>query len=461
MRSETILILGLGGVGFYLAKELVRQGHDITIIETNPDMVRWADSEIDARIILGDVMSFDNWKRAGVDNIEHLIAVTDSDSVNIMACMIADRFGIKSKIARVRTLEIWEEDSILRPEDHKIDFLIRPEELTAQEIARLITLRSGNVVIDMAEGAIQLMSMRIPDGSPLAGKKILDVSREFGDVFFRIVAIARGITTIIPGGLQELLPGDQIFIIATSNDLPKLMKRTEGKVQRKHRTMILGGGLIGRRVAQLLQKTHDVRLIERNEKRAEELSTELPQTQILHGDASDAATLELAGMLDMNSIIAATNDNETNIMSCILAKHLLKTQSEDNHPGDSKTIALVNKEEYLVLAASMGSDVALNSKVIAGNEILKYLRRGKLLSMSRLHGFDAEVVEIKADHNTPITKKPLSKQDRLRDKIIIGGYLRDGKWQIAVGDTQIQAQERVITICGSAHISELQDLFLH
>ncbi|BBD07560.1 Trk system potassium transporter TrkA [Desulfovibrio ferrophilus] len=461
MRSEKILILGLGGVGFYLAKELVRQGHDITIIEHNPDLVRQADSEIDARIILGDVMSFDYWKRANADHIEHLIAVTDNDSVNIMACMIADRFGIKSKVARIRTLEIWEKDSILRPEDHKIDFIIRPEELTAQEIARLITLRAGNVVIDMAEGAMKLTSMRIPADSPLAGKKILDVSREHKDVFFRIVAIARGITTIIPSGDQELLPGDQIFFMATSKDSPMLMERTEGKAQRKHRTMILGGGLIGRRVAQLLEKSHDVRLVEREEKRAEALTNELAHTQILHGDASHAATLEQAGVLDMNSIIAATNDNETNIMSCILAKHLLKTQGQNGHSGDSKTIALVNKEEYLVLAASMGSDVALNSKVIAGNEILKYLRRGKLLSMARLHGFDAEVVEIKADHRSPITKKPLSKQDQLRDKIIIGAYLRDGEWQIAVGDTQIQAQERVIAICGSANITDLQDLFLH
>ncbi len=460
--AENILILGLGEVGFYLAKRLLHEEYAITIIEPDGERIRYADGIIDARLIKGNAMNISCWKEANAENMDCLIAVTNNDAVNMMASMIADRFGIKRKIARVRSLEFGKEDSILTKEDLKIDLMIHPEEMTAQEIVRLIELRAVSEIIDIAQGQIQLMATRVTESSPWAHIKLKELTR-LHDFPFRVVAIARGITTIIPSGENEILPQDQIFIMAGSETLPYLMEITGDIQPQRQRIMILGGGLIGKRVAELLEKSVDVRIIERNDLHAEELTQSLLHSQILNGDGSDAEVLTSAGLLDMDAFITATGDNETNILSCLLAKNLIKKQVGDNKNKKdkrSKTIALVTKEDYQVLAATIGADIALNKKIMAANEILKFIRRSELLSVVHMHGFDAEAVEIVAGPNSPITKKPLSKLDsQYLGKILIGGVLRNDEWRIAVGDTHIQANERVIVICLSLHLKDVRKLF--
>jgi trk system potassium uptake protein TrkA len=459
--SENILILGLGGVGYYLAKRLEHEGHAITVIESVGVLIRHADGNLDARLIQGNAMSIQCWQEADAQKMDYLIAVTDNDAVNMLASIIGDRFGIKRKIARVRSLEFGNQDSILNARDLSIDLIIHPEELAAQEIVRLIKLRAGNDIIDVAEGQIQVMATRIHENSPLAHRKLKEISHMHHDFRFRVVAIARGITTIIPGGEHELLPQDQVFFMVGNENLNRLMKITGVEQQQRHRVMILGGGLVGRRVAELLEKTVEVRLIEKDEKCAQELSSALKNAEVLHGDGSDSSVLLAAGLLDMDTFITATGENETNIMSCVLAKHIMDTQNRNAQGRQRKSIALVNKEDYLVLAATMGSDIAVNKKILAGNEILKFIRRGELLSVAHLHGFDAEVVEIIAAPNSPITHKPLSKLDRTYyGKIIIGAIFRDGAWRVAVGDTHIQADDPVIVVCTSLHLKDVQKLFL-
>jgi len=305
------------------------------------------------------------------------------------------------------------------------------------------------------------MATRIHESSPLAYKKLKEISQTYHEFPFRIVALARGINTVIPGGNNTLLPHDQTFIMAGTKDLPKLMSLTGDKQQHSHKVMILGGGLVGNRVAQLLEKTVQVTIIEKDEKSVEELSFTLKNAEVLHGDGSDANVLQMAGLLDMDTFITATGDNETNIMSCLLAKHLMNGAEEGHEkPKRRKSICLVNKEDYLVLAATMGSDIALNKKILAGNEILKFIRMGQLLSVAHLHGFDAEMVEIVAEPNAPITRKPLSKLDpSYYGQIIIGAIFRDGDWQIAVGDTRIQDNERAIVVCKSLSLKDVQRLF--
>jgi trk system potassium uptake protein TrkA len=249
--------------------------------------------------------------------------------------------------------------------------------------------------------------------------------------------------------------------MAGNKDLPRLMELAGVEQQRRHRVMILGGGLVGRRIAELLEKTIEVKLIEKDEECAKELSYSLKHAEILHGDGSNANVLLRAGLLDMDTFITATGENETNIMSCLLAKHLMTTHNDQSEGKQRKSIALVNKEDYLVLAATMGSDITLDKKILAGNEILKFIRRGELLSVAHLHGFDAEAVEIIAAPDSPITRKRLSKLDpEFRGKILIGGVFRNDKWQIAVGDTHIQDNESVIVFCTSPHLKDVQKLFL-
>ena len=461
INSENILILGLGGVGYYLAKRLLHEEYAVTVIEPDQDILRHADSSIDARLILGDAMDIDCWKEANASKMDCLIAVTNNDAVNMMAARIADKFGIPLKIARVRSLHFGNEDSILSAEDLKIDLLIHPEELTAQELVRLIKLRAANEIIDIAEGQIQLMANRIHDSSPFANKKLKEIAMEHSEYAFRVVAIARGITTIIPGGEDRILANDQIFIMAGSETLPHLMKLAGVEQEHRQRVLILGGGLIGIRVAELLQKSVEVRLIEKDEKRALELADKLQNTEVLHGDGSNSESLYAAGLPDMDTFITATGENETNILSCLLAKNLMNvTKKNSGSKKQGKTIALVNKEDYLVLASTIGADLTLNKKIIAGSEILKFIRRNELISVAHMHGFDAEVVEIISAPDSPITKKPLAKLAALKNgTILIGSVHRRGEWRVAVGNTHIQANEKVIVICLSSSLKDVRKLF--
>jgi len=457
---ENILILGLGGIGFYLAKRLLHEEYAVTVIEPDMELVRYADGNLDARIITGSAMNISCWQEAQADRMNYLIAVTDNDAVNMLSSMIGDRFGIEQKIARVRSRDFGNEDSILQGKDLKIDLFIHPEELTAQEIARLINRTSGDEIIDIALGQMQVLAARIYDDSPLAGKNLIEIARIYNDFSFRVVAISRGITTIIPGGEQKILAKDQILIMAAKKDLPRLMELTGIQQQRRHRVMILGGGLVGSRLAQLLDKNVHVRLLEKDEKRAEELSAMLLDTEVLHGDGSDKNVLEEAGLLDMDTFIATTGENETNIMSCLLAKQLMTGESEGPRCSLKKTICLVNKEEYMVLASTSGSDIVLNKKTLAGNEILSFIRQSELLSVLHMHGFDAEVVDLIAAPGAPVTKKPLARLDTtLAGHIIIGSGFRDGTWSTAVGTTHIQDGDRAIVICNADYLKEVRKLF--
>jgi trk system potassium uptake protein TrkA len=459
-KNANILLLGLGGVGYYLAKRLSHEGHAITAIESSSDLIRRADGEVDARLVWGDAMSFSCWEEAGVEGMDYLIAVTDNDAVNILSALLADRAGIRQKIARVRSLDLLKRNAMLTASELKIDLVIRPEELAAQEIARLLKIRAGNVVIDIADGRMQVMATRIGEDSAMARTKLKDISQKYDEFYFRIVSIARGINTIIPGGDDEILPGDHVYVLAYTRDLPRMMELAGVPQERRHSVMIIGGGLVGRRVAELLADSFPVKLIEQDARLAEDLSYQLEGTEILNGDGSDADTLIKAGLHDVDVIITATGDNETNVMTSVLAKHLIQDQPGANHGRQGKTIVLVKREAYLVLAATMGADVVLNKKILAGNEILKYIRRGKMLSVAQLHGCDTEVVELVADAGAPITKKPLFQVGGMQEKIIIGAVSRGGEWEIAVGDTHVQAGDKVIGICKSRHLRDLQALLL-
>lgn len=269
---ESILILGLGGVGYYLAKRLVHEEYAVTIIETDPKIVRQADGQIDARLIIGSALSIKCWREAEAEKMDYMIAVTNNDAVNMMASMIADRFGIKRKIARVRSLEFGTQDSLLTATDLKLDLLIHPEELVSQEIVRLIQINSSHEIIDIAQGEIQLLATGINETSPMANRTLRDIAAMYDDFQFRVVAIARGITTIIPYGSHQILPNDQIFIMVAQENLPKLMEVTGVYQHQQQKVMLLGGGLVGSRVAALLEKSVSVKLIEKDEQSVTYLS---------------------------------------------------------------------------------------------------------------------------------------------------------------------------------------------
>ena len=458
--SENVLILGLGGIGLYLAKRLVHEGYAVTVIEPNSELIDIADGNLDARLITGSALSVACWSEANASQMDLLIAVTDNDAVNMLAALIGDRFGIAQKIARVRSRDFGNPDSILKGEDFKIDLVIHPEELAAQEIVRLIKRTAGDEIIDIALGQMQVLATRINEDSPLADKNLIEIAKKHNHFPFRVVGITRGINTIIPGGSDKILPQDQILIMAATEDLPKLLELTGVKQQTRQRVMIHGGGLVGSRVAELLGKSVKVKLIEKDQKRAAELSSQLDNTEILLGDGSNKLVLEEAGLPSMDTFISTTGENETNIMSCMLAKEIMISNCESDMCSMRKTISLVNKEEYEQLASKSGSDIVLNKKTLASNEILTFIRQSEVLSVMHMHGFDAEVVDLLASTGSPITKKPLAKLDTaLQGHIIIGSVFRDGIWSTAVGSTHINAGERAVVICNADYLKEVRKLF--
>lgn len=460
MENENVLVLGLGGVGMHLTRRLSNEGHAVTVIETDPQLIRHASEQLDVRILSGNSMQLELWEQARASQIDLMLAVTNDDATNMMAGLIADKYGVRRKIARVRSLD-FEAGSILPASELKIDLMVHPEELVAKEIERLVLRASGNDMIDVSDGRMKVLGLRVTEHTPMVGK----TPRELAALYpypFRLVAIARGITTMIPGANEMVRPYDQVFLIALADDIPRIMKEMGVQQRNLQRVMLLGGGMVGRRVAQLLESSMEVVLVEKDIRTAEELAGMLRGTQVIHGDGTDANTLINANLDEMDTFIATTGENETNIISCLLAKHLMNKQNRDPNGEEGKTIALVNKEDYLVLASTIGLDVALNKKISAANEILKFIRRSELLSVAHLHGVDAEVVEMLATPGALITKKPLRKlahymQDH---RILIGGVASaDGQWQVAVGDTHIQPGDRVIAVCASPNLNDVRRLF--
>ena len=308
---------------------------------------------------------------------------------------------------------------------------------------------------------MQVLALRVNNESPLAFKTPKELSSTHDQYRFRVVALARGISTIIPQADETIRPQDQVFILSRKDDIEELMKQMSICKQGIERMMILGGGLVGHRVAQLLQGKVEITLIEKNESRAEELAIKLERTKVLHGDGTDANLLVMAGLDRMETFVATTEDNETNIITCLLAKHLMNRSNQDREPFQGKTIALVDKEDHLVLSSTIGLDIVLNAKISASNEILKFIRRSELLSVAHLHGVDAEVLELVASPGSEITKKPLNKLASYFKKhdIIIGGVLQNGTWEVAVGTTQILSYARVVVVCTSKQLRNVQKLF--
>ncbi len=459
-KSEKILLLGLGGTGQYLASRLTRDGHQVTIIERDLTKLRTAEAELDCRLIHGDAKSFDCWQEADAASMDYLIAVTDDDAVNILAAQIGARLGIKEKVVRIRAVEVWKKDALLTAEDFSIDLVIRPEEVAAQEIVKLLRMRVGNAVLDIGDTPLQVVGIHVGRRSPLAQLLIRDLAEKYDDLPFQIACVARDIQTIIPGGDFKILPDDHVFILASRADMAQIMDLTRVSSEAPNRVLIIGGGMIGTRVASLLENTHPVCLLEQREYRAEALSHELTLTECLHGDGSDRETMIQAGLLRTDTVVTATEDCETNIMTAVMAKHLVRTLGDEPRAETAKTIALVQREDYLVLASVMGVDLPVNRKILAANDVLRYIRRGKVLSVVHLHGCDAEVVEMVADEGAPICKASLAEMPVLKNRIMIGAVFQKGHWSLARGGTQISAGDRAVCICNPEDLGELQRLFL-
>jgi trk system potassium uptake protein TrkA len=441
--------MGVGEVGLHLAGLLSQEGNDIVVIDKDPDRLARVREGLDVMALLGNGAQTSVLKEAGASDADMFIAVTSIDEVNFTACTLAGKLGTKKKIIRLdEPEEVFGEDAAQKAESLGFDLVISPDVLAAREIVRLIRRSAATDVLEFADGKIQILGLKLDQDSPLINRKLKDVTKDYLELPFRAVAISRGIRTIIPSGDDAFKKGDQIFVVSKSEHVQEMLKLSGKETARFENVMILGGKGIGMRVAEELQDDISVKLIESSKEESIQLANVLQKTMVIRGEGRDLDLLATEGIVDMDAYIAVTRDEENNIISCLMAKHL----------GVKKTIAHVEKLDYIPLANTIGIDALVNKKLSAANEILKFVRKGQIVSVATLHGVDAEVIEMVAQKGSSVTKKPL-RDLKFPEGAIIGCVIHNGAVSIPVGSSRIMPQDRVVVFTLPSALRDVEKFF--
>lgn len=448
--SMNIVLLGLGQVGSHLAKILSRENHNIVAVEIDPGRSREADEALDIKVLQGSGSDPRLLEEAGIAQTDMLIAITGNDELNVVACGMAARYGVRQKIARIRNPGFFNRPPHFTFADWGVDLAIHPEMETAREIVLLIKRGAATDVLEFAGGRVQLIGMRLDANCPLLHKTLVEISRELPERVFRVVAILRGLETKIPVGSDILLNRDQVFIAAAAADIPAIIALMGKSEEKLEQIMILGGGRVGRETAALLDRERDltIKLIDPDPDRALSLADEMRRTLVIQGDGRDFNLLATEGILETDALISVTDDEETNILTSLLAKHL----------GVTKTIALVNRQEYLSLMAPIGVNAAVNTNAVTANAILRLIRSKDVVSLAALPGLEAQAVEYLAHPGSRITRKPLTKID-FPAGAIVGAVTRGDEVVIPVGDTRIQPGDHVIVFSLPQALPHVDKLF--
>ena len=390
------IVIGAGIVGFDVAKLLSQADHDVVVVDKDADALLHVREKLDVMTVQGNGTSTTILEEAGIRNARILVAVTAIDEVNIIACMLGDRLGVETTIARVRSDELTATDNVLNASDFGIDMIIHPEESAAAEVVRLIRRASATDVLMLADDRLHLVGLRLDPECSAIGRTLQDLVMEQPAVKFRVMAIARGIRTILPDGNERLRKNDQVFVLARPKNIPTVLSMLGKSEKRLENIMILGGSDIGAKVALMLseEKTKRVKLIESDRARAEILAEKLGSCMVIHGDGSDIDLLVSEGLSDMDAFVAVTADEESNLVTCLLAKHLQV----------KKTVALLSNGGYIPISQSIGLDAAVNTKLAVSREVMRFLRGKHVKSVATIHGLDAEVLEIEAETLLQILK---------------------------------------------------------
>ncbi|WP_179343833.1 Trk system potassium transporter TrkA [Winogradskyella ursingii] len=446
-----IIIAGAGEVGFHLAKLLSYESQEITLIDTTKDSLAYAGEHLDIRTIKGDATSIATLRDARIDTAELFIAVTSSESINITASVLAKQLGARRTIARISNTEFIENKEVVGFSKFGIDELISPESLAASEIELLLNQYGFNDTYQFENGALTMLGLRLSRTATFVGKTVKEAAELYSEVHFIPIAIQRYATqyTIIPRGDTIFKEGDKVVFVTSKGGDEELFELSgRVKVDIKN-VMILGGSKIGYKTARdLCANKFNVKLIESKKLIAEDLAEELPNALIICGDGRNVDILDEESISEMDAFIAVTGNSETNIMSCLLAKS----------KGVKKTIALVENMDYYQLSQSIGIDTLINKKLLAANNIFRYIRKGEVVAMTKLTNMNAELLEFVVKPNSKITNK-LIKDLKFPRSAIIGGVIRDGKGMIPLGTFKVEAGDRVVACCLPRSITEVETFF--
>ncbi|MDF1822354.1 MAG: Trk system potassium transporter TrkA [Alcanivoracaceae bacterium] len=448
-----IIILGAGQVGGTLAENLAGEQNDITIIDTNAARLAELSDRLDIRTVAGKGSYPSVRRQAGAEDADMLIAVTNSDEVNMVACQVAyTLFRTPSKIARIRTANYTQREKLFSADAIPIDVIISPEQVVTDYIKRLIETPGSLQVVNFASGRVQLVAVRAYYGGPLVGNELRQLRKHMPNVDTRVAAIFRRDRPILPEGNTVIEADDEVFFIAARNDIRAVMSELRRLEHSYRRVVIAGGGNIGYRLSKAIEQRYNVKLIERNEDRCELLSAQLSRTVVLQGSGTDRDRLLKANIENTDVFCALTNDDEANIMSSLLAKRL----------GARKVMTLISNPAYVDLVQGHDIDIAISPQQATIGSLLTHVRRGDIVNVYSLRRGAAEAIEAIAHGDAKSSKvvgRAIEDID-LPEGTTIGAVVRGEKVLIAHDDVVIEADDHVILfVMDKRRIRDVEKLF--
>jgi len=449
-----IIIFGAGQVGSGMARSLSLEENDITVVDTDPDRLRELQEKLDIRTVLGHAAHPQTLIRAGIEDADLLIALTNSDETNMVACQVAySLFNTPTKVARVRAADYLAHPELFDREHAPIDVLISPEKLVTDHVQRLIEYPGALQVLDFADGRAQLVATRAFHDGPLVGRELKSLRENLPDgVDARVAAIFRNDKAIMPEGDTVIEVDDIVFFLAATRDIPLVMRELRRMSGPATRIMLAGGGNIGANLARRLERKHHVKIIERDPIRAERIADDLDTTIVLVGDCADEDLLHEEGIDEIDVYCALTNDDEANILSSMLAKRM----------GADKVITLINRPAYVDLVESDRIDVAVSPQQVTIGALLTHIRKGHMVRVHSLRRGAAEAIEAVA-HGLPGQSKVVGKRIEeidLPPDTSIGGIIRGEEVIIAHHDVMIQNDDHVILfVADQRQIRQVERMF--
>jgi len=449
-----IIILGAGQVGTGMAYSLSREENDITVVDTDADRLRELQEKLDIRTVLGHAGHPQTLIRAGIEDADLLIALTNSDETNMVACQVAySLFNTPTKVARVRASDYLAHPELFTRDNTPIDVLISPEKLVTDHVQRLIEYPGALQVLDFADGRAQLVATRAFHDGPLVGHELRSLREKLPrEVDARVAAIFRQDEAIIPQGDTVIEIDDIVFFLAARRDIPTVMRELRRMSGPANRILLSGGGNIGASLARRLERNHHVKLIERDPKRAEIIAEDLDTAIVLVGDCADEDLLHEEGIDEIDVYCALTNEDEANILSSMLAKRM----------GADKVITLINRPAYVDLVESDRIDVAVSPQQVTIGALLTHIRKGHMVRVHSLRRGAAEAIEAVA-HGTAGQSRVVGRridEIDLPPKTSIGGIVRGEEVIIAHDDVVIQADDHVVLfVAEQKQISRVEKLF--
>ena len=447
-----IIIAGAGEVGFHLAKLLSFESQDITLIDNKKSNLNIAENQLDIKTIEGNSASISVLKEANVDKSDLVVSLTSSETTNFSTCFLAKQLGAKRTIARISNSEFINSDHDIDFNSIGIDELISPENLATEEIKLLIHESAFTNIHAFEEGILKMMGVKLEKKAPFVGKTVMEAASVFPGVHFMPIALKKEGTekTIIPRGDTVFCDGDQVYFITDKKGLQELYNLLGTVKQNIDNIMILGAGRIGSKLARdLSNEGLNVKIIEINEEKANNLAEELSDVMMINVDGRNVDLLVEENLENMDAFIATTGNSETNIMSCLMAKS----------KKIKKTIALVDNMDYFNLSQSIGIDTLINKKLLAANDIFRFVRNGDIVELAKLNNMDAEIVEFNVSNKSKVLNKKIVDLNFPREAII-GGVIRGDKGIIALGDFVIQYGDRVLVCSTPEVLSKVESLFL-